>query len=47
MTKEYEVPHVAHILAVLTIGLLIHPLAGMGWACVWAFHTVANIGERR
>ena len=38
----YVVPHQSHLLAILALGLLVHPFAGAVWAVVWGIHTISN-----
>ena len=40
----YQVPHIAHLLAIIALGLFIHPIAAIAWAAVWGFHAVMNLG---
>lgn len=40
--SSHEVPHMAHLAVVLTLWLLIHPIAGGLWGVAWTIHAVAN-----
>ena len=42
--SSYTMPHMGHLLAVIALGLIIHPMAGALWCVVWAIHAGSNIG---
>ncbi len=42
--SSYTMPHVGHLLAVIALSLLIHPVAGAAWCGVWALHAACNLG---
>ena len=43
----YEVPHVAHMLAILTLSILTAPAAGLLWCVVWAIHAGGDFLQRQ
>ena len=43
----YEVPHVAHLLAIIALGIVVAPAAGGLWAFVYAIHAGADLLERQ
>jgi len=41
--EKYKVPHVEHLLAIIALAVVIHPIAGMAWGVVYLIHIAANI----
>ena|GEM_PF-4426869 len=37
--STHSVPHREHLLAIIALAIVLHPVAGMLWGVVWAVHS--------
>ena len=42
--SDYTMPHVPHLLGIIALALVIHPLAGAAWTVVYGIHAAGNLG---